>query len=671
MKPQPHHNTRGGAANGSTRRIYLYTAVSVLIFVAVVTYNRATRPLFSTLSVVVPTTPRDVAALTHRPAVDLFALLEGVGSKASNGWLSKTRLVDAAEKKTRFRENIIPMSTRRINIAAYLSEASVADAEAAGLTNELVVSQRPSLNSQLLKIMCELRSGLEPKAPSCEKNAELAASLAAVLAYAQGGAKGIVDNVNPLPSAAVRGKLVGRLRSYLGGAAWEQLSSPVLGTHRYALTSAVKLPLWMCTGEGNYANPVAVEAGGKVMAPVTFAVDHTLEARRWNKETSQAYLSPLLKLIPTLRVIGANLGGDDSAVSPLTAEKATQNGLASEMLLKKVRIWSPLAAPLTEANVQDALLRPSLVCVVLTTRTQVKTAMLQHIVWGHQCDEFIVMYTMQDHEEAALGEELTPEEQRLLAASGITLSHFVKLHNLPPFAKQETDGYNLAWYRIRQACEWLDYWPEFGRHSNFYFATETVYAIPENMYALLMSPEYRALHAAGTPLYAGNRMVADILVNRLEKDEADTMTVPYIHNGAGVLFSATTIRLLAILLESGNCADGALTSSPDLFLAQCLATAGVSARDTADVLGEDRFHPLSPVEMLAATAVPVGSFKVNGGSGSATTTTEMWWLLQHKPKYLDAKIRENPLRLVSGGSVAFGGVLTPEQMVWMHRVLKG
>eukprot|EP00388_Colpodella_angusta_P000163 GDKJ01000589.1.p1 GENE.GDKJ01000589.1~~GDKJ01000589.1.p1 ORF type:complete len:285 (+),score=6.12 GDKJ01000589.1:1-855(+) len=282
------------------------------------------------------------------------------------------------------------------------------------------------------------------------------------------------------------------------------------------------------------------------------------------------------------------------------------------------------------------------------------------------CDEFIVMYTIQDHEEATYGEHLTDAEIRLVNGSGIRLTHFVKLHSIPSLAKRETDGHDLAWYRIRQAVEWLEYWSDMSRHAYVYLATESVYAIPENIYALLLSPEMRALAAAGTPIYAGNRMVADIPVHHVNPEKAQSnLGVPYINLGSGVLLSSTTIRLLGILLENGQCADGALTSSPDLLLAQCLATTGVTPRDTSDVLGEDRFHPISTVEMLKAASADLPTAAAEG------TNERPWWLLRHKPKLLDPKIRQNPLRLVSGMSVAFGGILTAEQMIWMHKVLKG
>eukprot|EP00658_Telonema_sp_P-2_P065505 TRINITY_DN5472_c0_g2_i2.p1 TRINITY_DN5472_c0_g2~~TRINITY_DN5472_c0_g2_i2.p1 ORF type:complete len:288 (+),score=36.81 TRINITY_DN5472_c0_g2_i2:324-1187(+) len=285
-------------------------------------------------------------------------------------------------------------------------------------------------------------------------------------------------------------------------------------------------------------------------------------------------------------------------------------------------------------------------------------ALLQHRLWGYQCDDFVILFSTPN---GVRGDSLvyTAEEEAAIVASGMLRHHIAPLEVVYNYTN--VPQVNLAWQRMVEASEWLEYWSESHRFSHYYFVNEEVFAVPENLYAMLSKPEYYGLNAAGKPLYLGNRMVVSVDYYDPGTDTNSQRRVSYIHTGPGFIINEPTRKLLYLSLHSGHCSDNVLTSNFDLLLAECLGLrVGVRAMDTADELGEDRFHALSLSDLIVHI-LPSPSTNVN---------TANYWYSENKPKSTSPLYKSDPLRLLSGTSIGFSGIDTPEKAIWMFKTLR-
>ena len=481
---------------------------------------------------------------------------------------------------------------------------------------------RPSWNVLMYTIFCELHASLQSGPPACGSGTSLEA-------YSNFMTIG-------LPPGANRVRDLGYVRASVAALAWRQDSHAVLEQGFFRTTSATLLPQWMCTGDDSHW-ATTTRSSWSVIGDLNFdiGVEATIDAAKWSHRISQS--------------LGTSFALDVHQSSPTPASWLS----LERTLLQRVRVWHPLATPLSNMALLQAAFRPGVACISITTRGGLLMALLQHRLWGYQCDDFVILFSTPG---GSKGENIvySAEELAAIEASGVHRHHLAPLELVYNYTN--VPQVNLGWQRMVEVMEWIEYWPESHRYSHFYFVNEDVFALPENLYALLSKPEYYGLNAAGKPLFLGNRMIADTSSYNPALDSYTHRRVPFIHTGAGFVLNQPARKLLYFALQGGHCGDNILTSNIDLLLAECLGLhAKVPPMDTADELGEDRFHPL-PLQKLIQTV-------------RADSPTDLSWYATQKPKSLSPHFKKDPIRLVSSTSIAFGAVSTPERAIWLYRAL--
>lgn len=421
-------------------------------------------------------------------------------------------------------------------------------------------------------------------------------------------------------------------RYYFSGSSNRQNFRPIVNDGAHFSTSTIGLGQQMCDGSRT-GRDFDFEAT-KLQAVASRAI--------WNQHLLESYGAELATIM----------------VDDIT--ESTTSLRAEELLLKKVKIWDPFRYEAsralfpsgmdkvnlkeghmdpTDVAALEVLFRPTLLCAVMTSFDGLKLSLMQYLLWGDQCDDFVVIVASTDS-----------NGQTRLRNSFVDLQRLVRIRQerLVHVRMTTEDLKRNLWFQFQLSLIALDDWDILDmKYQYVYFATEDTFMVPENLYDMLMQPEWFTLHAANTPLLLGNVM--------FEPSER----VYYAASGPGIVLNNVALRLAVSLTPTDTCNSKLVSNAWDVLLAKCLSTAGVIARDTVDELGEDRFHILSLHWMLLSPTLPAQE------DGS-----EAWWYEQQRPRDVRNAMLRNPFRALSASSIAFNKVKTPERALWMHMQLR-
>ena len=365
-------------------------------------------------------------------------------------------------------------------------------------------------------------------------------------------------------------------------------------------------------------------------------------------------------------------------------------------LLSKVRVWDPSCTmqrltALTddvkktagEKAVATLLMnRPTLLCVVSTFFRKLRLAILQHQLWGYQCDEFLIFVT-DGHKrfDRRAKEKLEAELSTLDVPLDISRIVFLK----PTFGQQDEaeevrllnaqddsllweeaslGGRVNQWQSHREIISFLTSWHMTTQFDYFYFGYEDTYLIPENLYRLLtVEPEYWILNQMGTPLYLGNRMLVP-----------DTK-VPFASGAGGYVLNAHALKLRQELLNHDACYPTAVSLNDDVLLAKCFQVLGVEVKDTSDELGEDRFSAISVEWLIRTSNTPQSSWWYPSyrprGMPSGFSAANMFAGAFTTPAQAATMAVARSIQSISSSAITFSYVASPQKAIWLHRRLFG
>lgn len=434
-------------------------------------------------------------------------------------------------------------------------------------------------------------------------------------------------------------------RYILAGAASRQGFHAVFNDGAHFATSAIGLGQQLCDGSRT----------GRDLDYIEAKVESAASRVTWNEYLQTRYGVELQRLIQQ------------------DVTESTTSLRAEEILMKKVKIWNPIRAALEQedagmvdvaqdvilaeegkvsakdADALEVLFRPTLMCVMMTTFGEgLRLAILQHLLWGDMCDDFLIVVASGD---------ANGQERLHRAFSDLQRIARIKPDRLVHVRMSGDEVKRNLWMQFQLALGALDERNNLDHiYQYYYFATDDTFLIPENLYDMLMQPEIFTLNAASTPLLLGNVMV--------EPSEQ----IAYASSGPGVVLNTVALRLALTLSPTDACRSKLISNAWEVLLAECLATAGVVARDTTDELGEDRFHILSLHWLLLAPSL--GAAEELSRPQSSASPAESWWYDAQRPRASREVILGNPFRALSSSSIAFNKVNTAEKALWMHMQLR-
>ncbi|CAB1119605.1 unnamed protein product [Ectocarpus sp. CCAP 1310/34] len=220
-------------------------------------------------------------------------------------------------------------------------------------------------------------------------------------------------------------------------------------------------------------------------------------------------------------------------------------------LLAQVRVWEGAAKT-----------APRIFCGISTRhqnhRTNVKVGRAIKETWASHCDGFVAFSDKTDQDLNTLK---------------------IKREGL------EEDG-NM-WQKIRAIWKYINfhYKEDFDW---FILGGDDLFLIAENLRKYLLSDEVKSagggINNGGTnPMYLGRRLRVFGEDHRM-----------YNNGRASYVLNQASVGLLASHLDDDDCQPHRKTPWEDLLVSMCLKKNGVSAFDTRDTLGRERFHPFTP-----------------------------------------------------------------------------
>jgi len=170
--------------------------------------------------------------------------------------------------------------------------------------------------------------------------------------------------------------------------------------------------------------------------------------------------------------------------------------------------------------------------------------------WGKRCNKLVFMSTSQDSD-------------------------------LPAVKLQTEEGYDFLWGKTRQAFEYV-YKNHLSEADWFLKADDDTYVILENLRFLLNS------HKTTDPIFFGHKF--KVIVKQ-----------GYFSGGSGYVLSKEALtRFVKIGLENGTLCRPDDRGAEDAELGKCMESLGVTAGDSRDTHGENRFMPFDPETHLFA-----------------------------------------------------------------------
>lgn len=505
------------------------------------------------------------------------------------------------------------------------------------ITSAVVIFKELPWNAAQSLSICEFVPLLTNKMQTCSENTRtMVRQLHTIWAKSSSSSAAVVDAtvIEPVLKAFFTTQQLSE-RHALAGATSRQTFHAVFNDGAHFAVSPIGLSQQLCDGSRT----------GRELDYEDIKAQSVVSRAVWNQHMMDVHGSELLSL-----------------KSDITESSSSVR--AEELLLGKIKIWDPIRVqaesdsaaadnaaaqsaihadeghiPIREAESMEVLFRPTMLCVMMTTFGDAfKLSLLQFVLWGDQCDDFVIVVASSDANGQERLRKTLPDLQRIARIRPDRVIH-VRMTS--------DDVKRNLWLQFQLTLVALDDWASVDTsYQYFYFATDDTFMIPENMYDMLLQPEWFTLQAASTPLLMGNVM--------WEPKE----NVAYASSGPGILLNNVAFRLAMTLTPSDACRAKLVSNAWDVLLAKCLGTVGVVARDTTDELGEDRFHVLSLHWMLLApTLVP--------GEGA-----EKWWYDEQRPRDDRAAKLENPFRALSSSSIAFNKINTPEKALWMHMQLR-
>jgi hypothetical protein len=535
------------------------------------------------------------------------------------------------------------------------------------------VPRRLGTNLEIAGALCDLTLLFSNRSVTCSPATSQVVKIIRELAKGakksiNGGRDLSPQEMERLFAAASKSDLVAE-RARISSSGFKPNSLAIRSDGQHALVSPVGAGQFLCTGVSSGA---AVFAGGGRL--------HASNVK--HKSMLGSYDTALLGVHgpELLETIATQL----SVLDP--------SPRAEELLLTKLRVWDPLrAARLTSKAVsyRDAarlVMRPTLLCAILTYEGPegLDLALMQRALWGRHCDEHIIFVASTAGKSKA--EKVPPISQQRRHAAGATPSFpdsIVLLKIADEVQKKKRDGsyYPNMWQLFREVVSWLEMSSRTENFAYVYFGFEDNYVIPQNLYLMLLQKDIYAMNGLSTPLFLGHRMVASIGEGRRPDQEAPQERLAYASAGPGFILNSVALALLQTLVTLDGCFPNNASNAVDLLLASCFELAGVPARDTADLLGQDRMHVLSLHWLLQAPRFAKAGAGARGGSrggvvGANRSTTSslsggsgggklMWWYAEHHQRALQPHL-DNPYRSLSTTSFSFNKVNTPSKALWMH-----
>lgn len=151
--------------------------------------------------------------------------------------------------------------------------------------------------------------------------------------------------------------------------------------------------------------------------------------------------------------------------------------------------------------------------------------------------------------------------------------------SLPIVHLDVLEGRTNLWEKTKAALKYI--YRHHLRDADWFFkADDDTFAVVENLRYLLKD------QLPNAPVYLGRRF----------KRYADQ---GYMSGGAGYVLSRVAVKkFVRVLLEKPGLCPDIYFGVEDVQLGVCLEKCGVKAMDTRDAVGRQRFHPLSPWDLL-------------------------------------------------------------------------
>jgi hypothetical protein len=242
------------------------------------------------------------------------------------------------------------------------------------------------------------------------------------------------------------------------------------------------------------------------------------------------------------RALGDAVEVEADALQKINA--AAPSHLDAMDFVRKIRVW-PHAAAHREHRI---------LCVTFTFEGKKKAAAQSRRTWGTRCDRHVFITNSSD-------------------IAGVDKVDTLLVN------QKGGERWSNAWQKTRSAIRTLHEAPWIDEYEFAFFGGDDVMLVVENLRKMIDAPEIRYAHEAGAPLHFG----------QLSKAPA----MPFI-SGAGYVLNSAALHLMAARLNNTACYPSNQDPFEDVHIAECLTRVGVSATDTRDIHGEDRFTILAP-----------------------------------------------------------------------------
>ncbi|XP_037027760.1 glycoprotein-N-acetylgalactosamine 3-beta-galactosyltransferase 1-like isoform X2 [Bradysia coprophila] len=193
-------------------------------------------------------------------------------------------------------------------------------------------------------------------------------------------------------------------------------------------------------------------------------------------------------------------------------------------------------------------------CWIMTTAENHKSKAL-HVknTWGRRCNKLLFMSNVEDSDLDSIGLNITDDHDHLWGKTKLSFEYIYKQHL-----------YDYDW---------------------FLKADDDTYVIVENLRYLLHQ------YSTEDPIYFGSQFQVVLPSYHFHQI--------YMSGGAGYVLSREAVRrLVERAIPNGNICLGGDLGPEDVVLGYCLSHVNVSAVDTRDSTGRERFFPFEPTAHL-------------------------------------------------------------------------